>query len=67
MSKTNCVNIETNEENCPCETLDCERHAVCCECILADGLPACLKAKIKESQKFRHHITGLVEQARMSA
>ena len=70
MSKTNCVNIETNEDNCPCESLDCERHGVCCECILAhsskDSLPSCLRIKIKESQKFRDHLTGLVEKARMS-
>ena len=70
MSKTNCVNIETNKENCSCEALDCERHGMCCECILAhsskDSLPSCLRGRIKESQKFRHHITGLVEQTTMS-
>ncbi len=66
MSKTNCVNIETNEENCLCEALDCERHGVCCECILAhsskDALPSCLTIKIKESQAFRNNITELIDQ-----
>ena len=67
MSKTNCVNIETNEENCPCEALDCERHGVCCECILAhsnaDSLPSCLRAKIQESEALRNNITNLIEKA----
>ncbi len=70
MSKTNCVNIDTNEENCPCDALDCERHGVCCECILAhssgDSLPSCLRVKIKESPEFRKHIIGLAEKAKIS-
>ena len=70
MSKTNCVNIETNEENCPCEALDCEKHGVCCECILdsinKDALPSCLGAKINDSKTFRHHVAGLVENAKTS-
>ena len=65
MSKTNCVNIEANQENCPCEAEDCERHAICCECILThsskDSLPACLRARIKESLAFRNNITKLIE------
>ncbi len=70
MSKTNCVNIDTNEEDCPCDALDCERHGVCCECILAhsssDSLPSCLRVKIKESHEFRKHIIGMVEKAKIS-
>ena len=67
MSKANCVNIETNEENCPSEALDCERHGTCCECILAhsskDSLPSCLKVRIKESQALRNNIADLIEKA----
>ena len=70
MSKTNCVNIESNEENCSCEALDCERRGVCCECILAhssnDSLPSCLRAKIQESQELRNNIATLLENARTS-
>jgi hypothetical protein len=66
MSKTNCVNIDTNEENCPCTSLDCDRHGVCCECLRAhsdrDGLPACLRVKIQDSQLFRENITKLISQ-----
>ena len=25
MSNTNCINIKTNEKNCPCTSLDCDR------------------------------------------
>ena len=67
MSKTNCVNINTNEENCTCTSLDCEKHGVCCECLRAhsekDGLPSCLRVKIQESQLFRENITNLISQA----
>ena len=67
MSKTDCVNIETNEENCSCSSLDCDRHGVCCECLRAhsdgDGLPGCLRAKIQDSQQFRECITNLVNEA----
>ena len=70
MSKTNCVNIETNQDNCPCEALDCERHGVCCECILdsinKDALPSCLGAKIQESQELRNNIASLIEKAESS-
>jgi len=70
MSKANCVNIERNEENCPCPSTDCERRAVCCDCISAhagkDSLPSCLKSKIQESQPFREHVVGLVEQVNSS-
>ena len=67
MSKTNCVNIAKNQEKCPCTAVDCERHAVCCECLSAhmgkDALPSCLKANIQNSRAFREHIAGVVEQA----
>ena len=70
MSESNCVNIDRNNEHCTCPSADCERHGICCECISAhsnkDTLPACLKVKLKESKKFQHHLTGLVEKARMS-
>ena len=70
MSKTNCVNFETNEENCPCEALDCERHGTCCECILAhssnDSLPSCLRVRIQDSQTFRKYITNLIDQVEIS-
>ena len=67
MSKENCVNIEINEKNCPCESLECEMHGVCCECIVAnsskDLLPSCLRVRIQESREFRDYITNLIEQA----
>ena len=70
MSKANCVNIDNNKENCTCEAFTCERHGVCCECILtsirSDCLPNCVEAKIKESQKFRSYIMNLVEKAESS-
>ena len=70
MSKTNCVNIETNKENCSCKAFDCERHGVCCECILVhssnDSLPSCLRAKIQESQELRDNIANLIEKAETS-
>ncbi len=71
MSKTNCVNIETNEENCPCEALDCERRGVCCECIVAhsskDSLPSCLRVRIQDSQAFRSNLMNLIEKEGVSA
>ena len=70
MSKTNCVNIELNEEHCACASVDCERHGVCCECIVAhsskDSLPSCLKVKIQDSQAFRDNIMNLIEKAGLS-
>ena len=67
MSKINCVNIDTNEENCPCTSLDCDKHEVCCECLRVhsdkDGLPSCLRVKIQDSQLFRENITKLISQA----
>ena len=67
MSKTNCVNLETNEEKCPCKALECERRGVCCECIVAhsniDSLPSCLGAKMRESQAFRNNVMNLIEKA----
>ena len=66
MSKTDCVNIGTNEENCTCPSLDCDRHGVCCECLRAhtakEGLPSCLRVKIQESQQFRENIANLISQ-----
>jgi len=70
MSKKNCVNIATNEENCPCEALDCERRGTCCECISAhsskNSLPSCLRGRIKESQAFREHITNLIDEVEIT-
>ncbi len=67
MAKTECVNIETNQENCTCTSLECDRHGVCCECLRAhtDGnsLPSCLRVKIQDSEEFRENITALINQA----
>ena len=27
-----CPNYDINSRQCPCPNLDCERHAICCEC-----------------------------------
>ncbi len=66
MGKTDCVNIEINEESCTCTATDCDRHGVCCECLRAhtgaDGLPGCLRSKIQESQQYRDYLMGLIEQ-----
>jgi len=36
-----------NVKECPCPKTDCERHLVCCECVLAHkkngNLPFCLR------------------------
>jgi hypothetical protein len=68
MSNTNCINIKTNEKNCPCTSLDCHRHGVCCECLRAhldrDGLPSCLKVKIQGNQLFRENILNIVNEAK---
>ena len=67
MAKTDCVNIETNEQNCPCASLTYDRHGVCCECLRAhtdgDSLPSCLRAKIQDSQLLRENITTLINKA----
>ena len=67
MPKTKCVNIELNEQSCPCTATDCDRHGVCCECIRAhsdgDSLPGCLRAKIQDSQPFRENVSELIDQA----
>lgn len=47
MERKECVNKQENEEDCPCNEEDCERHGICCECIKYHrnhrGKPACLK------------------------
>lgn len=47
MKREECPNKFANEENCPCDSLDCERHGICCLCIKhhkeKGGLPACLR------------------------
>jgi hypothetical protein len=47
MPESKCLNLDANNEKCPCEAQDCPRHGVCCECIrahVADGsLPACAR------------------------
>ena len=68
MSRTECINMEANEENCSCSSLECDRHGVCCECLRAhlekDSLSSCLRARIQDSQPFCEYITNLVNQAR---
>jgi len=32
-TKKECVNKYENEQDCPCDEVDCERHGVCCECV----------------------------------
>ncbi|MDD2922512.1 MAG: protein kinase, partial [Anaerolineales bacterium] len=32
--RNKCSNKKENEKNCPCSETDCERHGVCCECLL---------------------------------
>ena len=67
MAKTDCVNIEVNEENCPCSAVDCDCHGVCCECLRAhldkNAPPACVKAKIQDSKLFRENTANLINQA----
>jgi len=45
-AKIDCVNREKNEKRCPC-TAQCDKHALCCECVAnhrqAGDLPACLR------------------------
>ena len=68
MSKTDCVNIESNEENCPCSSVECDRRGVCCECIRAhlekDSLPSCVRVRVQDSQPLQEYVTELVNQAR---
>ena len=67
MAKTDCVNIEANEENCPCSAVDCDSHGVCCECLRAhldkNAPPACVKTKIRDSKLFRENTANLINQA----
>ena len=67
MSKTDCVNIEKNEAECPCASVECERHGVCCECLSAHSgknlMPSCLTLKLQESEGFRRYLTDLAAQA----
>jgi len=32
-TREQCVNYEINVQQCPCPNEDCERHAICCECM----------------------------------
>ena len=45
--KTQCPNLKTNLDACPCTSEDCSRRGKCCECVrahLASGsLPACCR------------------------
>jgi hypothetical protein len=47
MPEKPCPNKSSNEQTCPCQAKDCERHGVCCECIrnhVASGsLPMCAR------------------------
>ena len=47
-----CPNKASNEETCPCQSKDCERHGVCCECIRAHiaggSLPMCAREVAKK-------------------
>ena len=51
----NCPNHDVNSQQCPCTSADCERHAICCECMAAHakrGSPAaCTKNPRPESTK----------------
>ncbi len=42
-----CPGYDRNVANCPCESTDCERKGICCECVAnhrAKGnRPACLR------------------------
>lgn len=46
-----CPRAEINESQCPC-TANCDRHALCCECVhyhrIRDELPACYFTKEEE-------------------
>lgn len=45
--KRDCLNKFENEQDCPCNDLNCERHGICCECIKyhknKGNLPKCLR------------------------
>ena len=47
MTRKECVNKYENEQDCPCDEVNCERHGVCCECIKYHkengDKPACLR------------------------
>ncbi|MFH1501277.1 MAG: hypothetical protein ABIE22_05030 [archaeon] len=47
MSRKECVNKYENEQDCPCDEINCERRGVCCECITYHrnygDRPACIK------------------------
>ena len=64
MSKTDCKNIETNEENCPCTSMDCDKHGVCCECLRAhlglNALPSCIRIRIQNELSFREYVTNFI-------
>ncbi len=42
-----CVNYDVNSQQCPCQSVGCERHGICCECMGAHAssgkLTACMK------------------------
>ena len=50
MAHTDCANIDRNREHCPCGEVDCDKHGVCCECIVAhtdnDSFPSCVRELI---------------------
>jgi len=54
-----------NEKACPCTSMDCPRHGICCECIVAhasrDSLPGCLRTLAKKSEAFRAHLASLAK------
>ena len=47
MKREVCLNKKLNEEECPCEYINCERHGICCLCVrhhkAAGDKPACLR------------------------
>lgn len=56
---TTCPNGEKNQDTCTCPKEDCERHGICCECILnhknriddplLKRLPHCLREMVAEA------------------
>lgn len=47
MERKECANRAKNNEKCTCRKFECERHGVCCECVLnhlqKGNLPVCFR------------------------
>ncbi len=48
--RESCPNYEINAQQCPCPAPDCERHAICCECLAAHAPRKSLTACLKETR-----------------